>query len=105
MYSPPEIVRVVANELGDHPPIWFPSPIYEDTSRMPISPTLLEELGRWNEIGQTVRTSENMAAIAEHYRIGREIVQRIATELGLDYQVEMSMGGDSPGWWIIDPDR
>jgi hypothetical protein len=103
MYSPPEIVRAVASELGNHPPVWFPSPIYEDVSLMPVSPSLLEELGRWNEIGLEVRPSHNMAAITEHYRIGRDLARRLATELGPGYQVLMLMAGDNAGWQVIDP--
>jgi hypothetical protein len=44
-----------------------------------------------------------MAAITEHYRIGRDLARRLATELGPGCQVLMLMAGDNAGWQVIDP--
>lgn len=99
------VVRVVADEFGDHPPIWFPAPIFDDVSQMPVSSSIIEQLRSWNNVGQDRTQVASAAEISEHYRVGMRLAQMLANELGAHYAVEMLVAGDADvaGWRRIYP--
>ena len=97
MHEESQVVKVVADEFGDHLPVWFPAPIFDDASLMPVSGSLIQDLRRWNLIGQNRRAGDPRE-IAEHYRVGLVLAQRLAEELGPTYSVEILMAGERSGW-------
>ncbi|BAJ73133.1 orotate phosphoribosyltransferase [Microbacterium testaceum StLB037] len=101
MHEEPQVVKVVADEFGDHLPVWFPPPIFDDASMMPVSAGLVEEFRYWNLVGQG--RAGNPKEIAEHYRVGLLLAQRLADEIGSAYRVEILMAGEHPGWTPVTP--
>lgn len=101
MHEEPQVVKVVADEFGGHLPVWFPPPIFDDASLMPVSAGLVEDFRDWNRVGQD--RVGNPKEIAEHYRVGLLLAQRLADEIGPAYSVEILMAGEQPGWTRVTP--
>lgn len=95
------VVRVVADEFGDHLPVWFPSPIFDDDAQMPISSELVSEFRHWNALGND-RGRASSSEIAEHYRVGLELARKLADELGPTYVVQFLMAGERGGWQTVE---
>lgn len=96
-----QVVRMVGDPVPRHLPLWFPDPIFDDESRMPVSPTLLGEIREWNKTGSTRIDFENAVAVAEHDRVGVALAQRLADELGGGYEVLLYRIGPRHGWTTI----
>ncbi|MEZ3162121.1 hypothetical protein AB1K54_16525 [Microbacterium sp. BWT-B31] len=92
---------MVADEFRDHLPVWFPPPIFDDESQMPVSTGLMLEFRHWNSVGQAIAEG-NTIAVAEHYRVGQALAQRLAQELGSAYVVQILMAGHHGGWRQIE---
>ena len=94
-------MSVVADDFGDHTPVWFPGPIADNEALMPVSPGLLQELRAWNTL--FLEASEaGVDASTEHSRVGFGLARRLAEELGPAYSVRfLTFGKNSNGWtWV-----
>ncbi|MFT4230554.1 MAG: hypothetical protein QM602_09710 [Microbacterium sp.] len=91
----------MADEFVGHVPVWFPPPVFDDESQMPISLALIQALRIWNAAG-TDRENATATEITEHYRVGLNLAQELADQLGPDYSVQFLTGGASSGWAEIE---
>lgn len=91
-------MSVVADDFGDHTPVWFPGMVADTEALMPVSPSLLEELRAWNRIFPEA-SEAGIDASTEHSRVGLDLARRLAQELGPGYAVRfLAFGKNGNGW-------
>ena len=86
---------MVADEFGNHLPVWFPSPIYDDATQMPVSSQLLDQLRAWNLDLAAAQAGIN--SMSDYHARGLTLAARLAEELGPRYEVHYR----SAQWEIV----